>query len=153
MCIRDRKQDDVRNNLEYGRFDWRGSMSAVQYMERQLLESRQLTPTLTDRQLIRKITRHYGRELEIACVTRDVPTIQNLELLISENAMIRQRNHREDGFVRHGEKLSDRNMRGEPQNQHATVSKVTEPSQRTGNTERVMVVIIDNSKNSVKSRL
>ena len=26
------KQDDVRNKLEYGRFDWRGNMSAVQYL-------------------------------------------------------------------------------------------------------------------------
>ena len=47
--------------------------------------------------------------------------------MISEYAMIRQRNHREDRFVRQGEKLNDRDTRGVAQNQHAAVSKVTEP--------------------------
>ena len=102
-------------------------MSAVQYMERQLLESRQLTPPLTDYQLIRKITRHYGRELEIASVTRDVRTIQNLESLISEYAMMRQKSNREDRFVRQIDKVNERDTRGVHQSQQNTaVNKVTE---------------------------
>ena len=56
------RQDIIRNNLEYGKFEWHGPITAIQYIERILLESRQLTPTLTDRQLIRKISRHFGRD-------------------------------------------------------------------------------------------
>ena len=55
------KQDAIRDSLEYGRYNWKGSLSVVQYMERKLLESRQLTPAITDRQLIKKIARYYGR--------------------------------------------------------------------------------------------
>ena len=50
------RQDEIRDHLEYGRFDWHGQVSSIQYIERILLESRQLTPTITDKQLIRKIT-------------------------------------------------------------------------------------------------
>ena len=84
------KQDAIRDNLEYGRYNWNGSLSAVQYMERKLFESRQLTPPMTDRQLI-KIARHCRREIEIAVVTRGINSIRNLESLISEYAMINQR--------------------------------------------------------------
>ena len=51
------RQDGIRENLEYGRYKWNGPITAIQYVERILLESRQLTPTLTDRQLIKKISR------------------------------------------------------------------------------------------------
>ena len=67
-------------------------------MERILLESRQLTPAITDRQLIKKIARHLGRELEIAVVTRGVNTIPNFESLILEYANIHQRSNRERSF-------------------------------------------------------
>ena len=85
--------------MEYGRFDWRGPINAIQYIERILLESRQLSPTLTDRQLIRKIARHFGREIQLAVITRGITTIPNFESLIIEYTQIHPRNNRESSYV------------------------------------------------------
>ena len=93
------RQDAVRDNLEFGRFNWKGNLSAIQYMERKLLESRQLTPAIADRQLIKKIARHFGKNIEIAVVTRGINSIQNLESLIAEYATINQRTTRDNDFV------------------------------------------------------
>ena len=82
------RQDIIRDNLEYGKFEWHGPVTAIQYIERILLESRQLTPALTDRQLIRKISRHFGRDLQIAVITRRIVTIPNFEALITEYTSI-----------------------------------------------------------------
>ena len=106
------KQDAIRDNLEYGRYNWKGNLTAVQYMERKLLESRQLTPAVTDRQLIKKIARHYGREIEIAVVTRGINSIHNLESLISEYATINQRSNRESGYMGTHDKVNARVNRG-----------------------------------------
>ena len=62
------------------------------YIERILLESRQLTPTMADRQLIRKISRHFGRDLQIAVITRGITTIPNFEALITEYTSIQPSN-------------------------------------------------------------
>ena len=94
--------------MEFGWYNWRGGLSVVQYMEQKLLESRQLTPAITDRQLIKKIARHYGREIEVAVVTRDVNTIQNFESLILEYANINQRAGRESGFGSTHDKVNTR---------------------------------------------
>ena len=51
-------QDNIRDNLANGRYEWNGPVTAIQYVERILLGSRQLSPALTVRQLIRKISRH-----------------------------------------------------------------------------------------------
>ena len=58
-----------------------------------------MTPAITDRQLIKKIARHYGREIEVAVVTRGVNTIPNFESLIVEYASINHRAGKEHGFV------------------------------------------------------
>ena len=89
------RQDNIRDHLEYGRFDWRGQVSAIQYIERILLESRQLAPTITDRQLIRKIARHFGRDIQLAVITRGITTIPNFEPLIIEYTQIQPRNNKE----------------------------------------------------------
>ena len=86
MCIRDR--DNIGDNLEYGRYEWNGPVTAIQYVERILLESRQLSPALTDRQLIRKISRHFGRDLQLAVITRGITNIPNFEALITEYASV-----------------------------------------------------------------
>ena len=78
------RQDNIRDNLEYGRYEWNGPITAIQYVERMLLESRQLTPTLTDRQLIKKISRRFGRDLQLTVITRGITTILNFEALITE---------------------------------------------------------------------
>ena len=82
------RQDNIRDNLEYGRYEWNGPVTAIQYVERILLESRQLSPALTDRQLIRKISRHFGRDLQLAVITRGITNIPNFEALITEYTSI-----------------------------------------------------------------
>ena len=79
-------------------------------MERKLLESRQLTPAITDRQLIKKIARHFGKNIEIAVVTRGINSIQNLESLIAEYATINQRTTRDNDFVASHEKVNARGV-------------------------------------------
>ena len=86
------RQDNIRDNLEYDRYEWNGPITAIQYVERILLESRQLSPTLTDRQLIRKIARHFGRGLQLAVITRGITTIPNFEALITEYTSIQSSN-------------------------------------------------------------
>ena len=73
--------------------------SNIERIERILLECRQLTPTLTDRQLIRKIARHFGREIQLAVITRGITTIPNFESLIVEYTQIHPRNNREQSYV------------------------------------------------------
>ena len=121
MCIRDRireaftqkywgqeRQDEIRDHLKYGRFDWHGQVSAIQYIERIFLESRQLTPTITDRQLIRKIARHFGRDVQLAVITRGITTIPNFESLIVEHKQIRPRNNKEFQYAAKAEGESRR---------------------------------------------
>ena len=84
------------------------------YIERILLESRQLTPTLTDRQLIKKISRHFGRDLQLAVITRGITTIPNFEALITEYTNIQpcnENNHRLHYRPIDGERVNSR--RGE----------------------------------------
>ena len=77
-------------------------------MERLLLESRQLTPAITDRQLIKKIARHFGQEFEVAVVTRGVNTIQNFESLILEYSNIQNLRNRDFGYTPNQEKMVPR---------------------------------------------
>ena len=78
------RQDNIRDNLEYGRYEWNGPVTAIQYVERILLESRQLSPALTDTQLIRKLARHFCKDLQVAVVTRGITSIPDFEALIME---------------------------------------------------------------------
>ena len=110
------KQDTIRDNLEFGRYNWRGGLNPVQYMERLLLESRQLTPAITDRQLIKKLARHFGREFEVAVVTRGVNAIQTFESLIVEYSNIQNRRNREFGYAPNQEKVIPRGADTTPSN-------------------------------------
>ena len=56
------QQERIRDQLEYGRFNQNGSLSMIQYMERFVLQCRQLIPILSDRHLIKKLARHYNRQ-------------------------------------------------------------------------------------------
>ena len=49
--------------------------TSIQYLERKLLESRQLIPPIPDKNLIRKMTKHYPHETRVAIITRGVVTI------------------------------------------------------------------------------
>ena len=80
----DTQQERIRDQLEYGRFNPNGSLSMIQYMERFVLQCRQLIPILSDRHLIKKLARHYNREIQIAVITRGITTINSFELLLHE---------------------------------------------------------------------
>ena len=122
------KQNTIRDNLEFGRYNWRGGLNPVQYMERLLLESRQLTPAITDRQLIKKLARHFGREFEVAVVTRGVNAIQTFESLIVEYSNIPNRRNREFGYAPNQEKVISRGVDTTPNNTF-TQNKVYSPRQ------------------------
>lgn len=84
-------QQKVRDHLEYGRFRPNGEISMSQYMEQMVLECRQLIPKMSDQQLIRKMARHFSKEIEIAVLTRGVKDICEFEQLLQEFQHIRTR--------------------------------------------------------------
>ena len=74
----------MRDYLEFGRYHPEAGMSMNQYLERKLLENRQLIPPISDRHLIRKISRHYPHEIEVAIIMRGVNTIAEFEQVLLE---------------------------------------------------------------------
>lgn len=85
-------QQKTRDYLEYGRYNPNGSLTMVEYMEHHLLRSRQLIPCLDDRYLIKKLGRHFTREIQIAIVTRGIDTISSFEALLREYMEIKPHN-------------------------------------------------------------
>ena len=77
-------QERVRNELEFGRYQMESGMNMIQYLERKLLENRQLIPPIPDQYLIRKIAKHYSQGVQIAIITRGVTTISEFEQVLSE---------------------------------------------------------------------
>ena len=59
-------------------------MNMIQYLERKLLENRQLIPPIPDQYLIRKIAKHYSQGVQIAIITCGVSTINEFEQVLSE---------------------------------------------------------------------
>lgn len=78
------RQERVRNELEYGRYEWIRHKSMVHYMEGKLLEARHLTPTIPTAQVIRKISKHFGRDIQLATLTRGIRTSADFGMLLSE---------------------------------------------------------------------
>ena len=50
-----------------------------------------LIPIISDRQLIKKLARHYNREIQVAVVTRGIITINNFEILLREYMSVTSR--------------------------------------------------------------
>lgn len=80
----DCEQERVRTKLEHGRYHPGIGKSMIQYMEQCILESRQLQPVLSDRHLIKKIARHYDRDVQTAVIMRGIETIGAFEQLLKE---------------------------------------------------------------------
>lgn len=78
------RQERIRNELEYGRYEWYRHRSMSRYMEEKLLEVRHLTPTIPIMQVIRKLSKHFGREVQLATLTRGVRSIAEFGLLLNE---------------------------------------------------------------------
>lgn len=77
-------QENVRDRLEFGRYRGDTGLSLINYMERRVLENRQLIPPMTDKHLIRKLARHYNHNIEVAIITRGVKTIPELGQVLHE---------------------------------------------------------------------
>lgn len=75
-------QEGIRDRLEYGRYYPNGSVSAIQYMQKHILQCRQLMPPITDQHLIKKLARHYGRDIELAVLTRGIREFPQFEALL-----------------------------------------------------------------------
>lgn len=88
-------QQRIRDYLEFGRYQPDRNMDMVSYLEHQVLRSRQLLPRLDDQQLIKKLGRHYTREIQIALVTRGVSTIAGFESILREYMEIKPPNSNE----------------------------------------------------------
>ena len=82
-------QERVRNELEFGRYHAENGMNMIQYLERKLLENRQLIPPIPDKYLIRKISKHYPHEVQVAIITRGVVTIDDFEQVLLEFISLR----------------------------------------------------------------
>lgn len=90
-------QENVRDRLEYGRYRPNGSMSAVQYVQKHILQCRQLVPPIMDQHLITKLSRHFCKEIQVAVLVRSIKDIAQFEILlqdyerINSNGLERQR--------------------------------------------------------------
>lgn len=92
-------QEDIRDRLEYGKFRYNGNLNPIQYMERQILQCRQIVPAITDSHMIRKLARHYDKEVELAVMTRGIKDIPQFENLLREYMQINGNKHERN---RHG---------------------------------------------------
>lgn len=77
-------QQSVRDRLEYGRYRSNGNLSAVQYVQKQILQGRELMPPITDQHLIKKLARHFSREIEVAVLLRSIRDITQFENLLQD---------------------------------------------------------------------
>jgi hypothetical protein len=87
-------QEGIRDNLEFGSYKSHGGLTMIQYFERKILQCRQLIPPITEQHLIRKLARHYGKEIEVAIITRGINNVEQFEHLLREFATITERESR-----------------------------------------------------------
>jgi hypothetical protein len=90
-------QEGIRDNLEFGSYNTHGGLTMIQYFERKILQCRQLIPPITEQHLIRKLARHYGKEVEVAIITRGINNVEQFEHLLREFATITEREYRNGG--------------------------------------------------------
>lgn len=92
-------QEEVRDRLEFGRYRRDSGLSMVQHMERCVLQNRQLIPPISDEHLIRKLSRHFSREIEVSILTRGVKTISGFQSILMEfNSMRSQPREKDSCF-------------------------------------------------------
>lgn len=90
-------QECVRGRLEYGRYRLNGCLSAVQYVQNHIFQCVQIEPPMTDQHQIKKLARHFSREIEVAGLVRSLKDITQFEILlqnyvrINNNGQERQR--------------------------------------------------------------
>lgn len=90
-------QESVRDKLEFGKYRPESGLSMTQYMERCILQNRQLIPPMSDLHLIRKLAHHYSHDIAVACITRGVNNIMDFQNLLMEFAALRQKKNGTNG--------------------------------------------------------
>lgn len=93
------EQQMVRDRLEYAKFKPNGTMTAIQYIERQVLQCRQLVPAMSEQHIIKKLARHFNKEIELAILTRGICDINAFENLVREFMIVTGR----DEYKRHSD--------------------------------------------------
>lgn len=77
-------QESIRDRLEYGRYNRDRHISMVSYMERMILQCRQLVPPIADKHLIKKLSKHFPRNVGVAVMIRGIREIPQFESLLYE---------------------------------------------------------------------
>lgn len=87
-------QEGIRDRLEFGRYRREDGLTMIQYMERRVLENRQLIPRMEEQHLIRKLARHFNHNIEVAIITRGVTTMQEFQQILCEFMNLRNNPNR-----------------------------------------------------------
>lgn len=77
-------QQAVLHNLEYGKYRPSGTMNMIEYVEQKMLQCRQLIPAVSEQHIIKKLARHFNRNVEFAVLTRGIQDLNAFEILLRE---------------------------------------------------------------------
>lgn len=77
-------QGIIRDDMEFGRFKPYQGLTSTQYVERKVLEYQQITPRIPEKLLVKKLVKHFGREVQIAVVTRGIENVNKLVTILHE---------------------------------------------------------------------
>ena len=82
--------EEVRDRLEVGKYRYESGLNMIQYMERYILQNRQLIPPISDQHLIRKLAHPYHHDIAVATITRGVSNIAEFQMLLMEFTAMRK---------------------------------------------------------------
>lgn len=82
----------VRGSLENGRYNPKGKLISVHYLEQKIVEFKELTPAIPERLLVQKLSKHFGQNIQIAAinnVTNWLMYCQNMNTLRKEHFRVK----------------------------------------------------------------
>lgn len=86
----------VKYDLEYGRFGNEEQCITLQYLERKVLEFRQLTPATEERLIGRKLAKHFGKYVQVAVIIRGRQEVTMLVAVLSEYEHVNKTTNRKE---------------------------------------------------------
>lgn len=86
----------VRDNLEYGRYDPKGKLTLLQYLTQKILEFKQLTPVVPQKLLVRKLSKYFGCNIQIAAITHGITNVTMQANVLSEYEYITERTFQDE---------------------------------------------------------
>ena len=94
MCIRDsvHTQLQVRDQLEYGKFNAQGQQSIEQYAIAQIERVKHLKPKFSEYEIVSKLYYHFHRDIQLAVYTQGVKTIEQFLVLVTQSQNINKSN-------------------------------------------------------------